>query len=73
MTWIDSLRIWQSFHTTTRDATPRLVALVRDDVLGSSHLVVMPHLIGCAPPPSPGARIGAGVQLWVIGTAVVVC
>lgn len=52
---------------------PRLVVLARDDVLGSSHLVVMPHLIGCAPPASPGARIGAGIQFWVIGTAVVVC
>lgn len=60
-------------HTTTRGATPRLVVLVRDDILGSSHLVVMPHLICCAPPPSTGARIGAGIQLWVIGTAVIVC
>lgn len=71
--WIGSLRIWQSFYTTTRGATPRLMVLVRDDVLGSSHLVVMPHLICCAPPPSPGARIGAGIQFWVIGTAVIVC
>lgn len=68
-----SSQIWQSFYTTTRGATPRLVVLVRDDVLGSSHLVVMPHLICCAPPPSPGARIGAGIQFWVIGTAVIVC
>lgn len=71
--WIGSLRIWQSFYTTTRGATPRLVVLVHDDVLGSSHLVVMPHLICCTPPPSAGARIGAGIQLWVIGTAVIVC
>lgn len=71
MEWIGSLRVWQSFYTTTRGATPRLVVLVRDDVLRSSHLVVMPHLIGCAPPPSPGARIGTGIEVWVIGTAVV--
>lgn len=71
--WIGFLRVWQSFYTTTRGATPRLVVLIRDDVLRLSHLVVMPHLIGCAPPPSPGARIGAGIELWVVGTAVVVC
>lgn len=71
--WIGSLRIWQSFYTTTRGATPRFVVLVRDDVLGSSHLVVMPHLICCTPPPSAGARIGACIQLWMIGTAVIVC
>lgn len=68
-----SSRLAIAFYTTTRGAMPRLAVLVRDDVLGLSHFVVMPHLVGCAPPPSPGARIGAGIEFWVVGTAVVVC
>lgn len=70
--WIGSFHSLALNKRTIYGATFR-PSLVRDSSLRSSHLVVMPHLVGWGPPPSPGARIGAGVQFWMIGPAVVGC
>lgn len=52
---------------------PPAAAADCDSILGSSDLIVMPHLVGRGSAPSPGARIGTGVQFWMIGTTVVAC
>lgn len=70
--WIGSFHSLALNKRTIYGATSRPF-LVRGSSLTSSHLVVMPHLVGWGPAASPGARIGAGVQFWVVGPAVVGC
>lgn len=77
----DVYKMWiGSFHSlalnkwTIYGATSSVPSLVLGcSSLGSSHLVVMPHLVGWGPPPSPGARIGACVQFGMVGPGVVGC
>lgn len=79
--WEEIYKMWiGSFHSlalnkwTIYGATSSVPSLVLGcSSLGSSHLVVMPHLVGWGPPPSPGARIGACVQFGMVGPGVVGC
>lgn len=71
--WIGSFHSLALNKRTIYGATSWPSLVLGCSSLGSSHLVVMPHLVGWGPPPSPGARIGACVQFGMVGPGVVGC